>query len=74
MKTAEEIISDLGGLTKTAAILTTETKRMPISTVQGWKDRNKIPPEYWRTLIDAARALGKQLSAEDFLPKTEAAE
>ena len=55
MSPAENIIMNkLGGLTKTAKLLTTDEKAFPVSTVQGWKDRGKIPQEYWLPLINAA--------------------
>lgn len=67
----QTIIKSLGGLTGTARALSTEDKQFPISTVQGWKERDKIPQEYWLTLIDAAKAAGKDLSLSDFLGVSE---
>lgn len=63
----QNIISDLGGLTKIAKALSTEDKPFPISTVQGWKERDKIPQEYWLPLIDAAKGMGVDLTLASFL-------
>lgn len=65
---AENIIMrKLGGLTKTANLLSTQDRAFPISTVQGWRDRGKIPQEHWLQLIDAARATGVALDVSMFL-------
>ncbi|WP_255561564.1 carph-isopro domain-containing protein [Pseudohoeflea coraliihabitans] len=76
MKTPSEMIIDkLGGLTKTARMLSTDEKPFPITTVQGWKVRGKIPQEYWLPLIDASREVGIDIDLQDFLAApTEAAE
>jgi len=74
MNPAENIISLLGGLTKTAALLSTDEKRMPISTVQGWKDRSKIPQEWWIPLMEAAKGEGKVIELEMFLTVPEGAQ
>jgi hypothetical protein len=58
---AEEIIDRLGGLTKVATLL-----NCPISTVQGWKERGKIPQERWVPIIEAA-APAITLTPTDFL-------
>lgn len=68
MSPAENIIMrKLGGLTKTAKLLSNEEKAFPISTVQGWKDRGKIPQEHWLPLIEAARGAGVELDVSMFL-------
>lgn len=67
---AENIIDLLGGLTKTAKALSTDEKPMPISTVQGWKDRKKIPQEHWQALIEAGEAVGKTITLPMFLGMT----
>jgi len=67
---AETIIDLLGGLTKTAKALSTEEKPMPISTVQGWKDRKKIPQEHWQALIEAGAAMGTTITLPMFLGLT----
>lgn len=64
---AENIIKTLGGLTKTAKLLSTDEKAFPISTVQGWKDRGKIPQEHWLPLIEAARQTGVTIDVSMFL-------
>ncbi|HEV7436113.1 MAG TPA: hypothetical protein VGO22_14730 [Pseudorhizobium sp.] len=64
---AEFIINELGGLTKTARLLSTDEKAFPISTVQGWKDRGKIPQEHWLPLIEAAKGDGKAIDLSMFL-------
>jgi len=67
---AHSIIDDLGGLTKTAKALSTEDKQFPVSTVQGWKERGKIPQEHWLTLIDAGKAVGVEIELSRFLGVT----
>jgi hypothetical protein len=32
-----------------------------------WKKRRLIPPEYWQSICDAARARGKALTADDLM-------
>lgn len=59
---AEFVIKSIGGLTKTATAI-----GRPVTTVQGWKERGRIPQEHWLPLIDAARASGKAVKFEDFL-------
>lgn len=34
-------------------------------TVRKWGERDRIPPEYWQRTIDAAKAKGRSISAED---------
>ena len=63
----EIIIGRLGGLTKTARLLSTDDKPFPITTVQGWKDRKKIPQEYWLPLIEAGREVGVEIDLQEFL-------
>lgn len=67
----QNIITELGGLTKIAKALSTDDKPFPISTVQGWKERNKIPQEYWLPLMDAAKGMGKTLTVASFLGVSE---
>lgn len=59
---ANFIIRELGGLTKTA-----RTLGHPITTVQGWKERGKVPQEHWISIIEKARKVGKKFKVEDFL-------
>jgi hypothetical protein len=70
---AENIIALLGGLTKTAGMLSTEEKRVAVSTVQGWRDRGKIPQEWWMGIIDAARENGVAIDLQMFLQLPEKA-
>lgn len=64
---AENIINKLGGLTKTARLLSTDEKQFPISTVQGWKDRGEIPQKHWAKLMEAGRELNVPISLSEFL-------
>ncbi|NTG07116.1 hypothetical protein G6L25_08050 [Agrobacterium rhizogenes] len=67
MTPAEFIISRLGGLTKTARALSTVDKDFPISTVQGWKDRGRIPQEHWPRLIEVGKEIGVDIELSMFL-------
>jgi predicted DNA-binding ribbon-helix-helix protein len=65
---AQFVISRVGGLTKTAKALSEKLDvRVPVTTVQGWRERNRIPQEYWTPLIDLAEANGLPVSLADFL-------
>lgn len=70
---AEFIIGKLGGLTKTAALISTEEKRIAISTVQGWKERGKIPQEHWQKIIEAGEEQGVTIELGMFLAVPEGA-
>jgi hypothetical protein len=59
---AHYVIGKLGGLTKTANAL-----GIPVTTVQGWRDRSRIPQDHWQALIAAAKGRGAVLSLSDFL-------
>ena len=59
---AHYVIGKLGGLTKTANALS-----IPVTTVQGWKVRERIPQDHWQTLIAVAKADGITLGLADFL-------
>lgn len=37
---------------------------MRVNTVQKWRDRDNIPPEYWRRVIDIARTKGRKITAD----------
>lgn len=63
---AHYVIGKLGGLTKTANAL-----GMPVTTVQGWKDRKRVPQDHWEMLIAAAKKRGVALSLSDFLREHE---
>ncbi len=65
---AQFVISRTGGLTKTAVDLTAKLgERVPVTTVQGWRDRNRIPQEQWMNLIELAAANGQPITLADFL-------
>ncbi|MGV0879470.1 hypothetical protein V6767_20255 [Martelella sp. FLE1502] len=64
---ASLIINKLGGLTKTARILSSDEKPFAVSTVQGWKERGQIPQAHWPALIEAAKAEGVNLTFPMFL-------
>lgn len=70
---AEFIIKKLGGLTKTAALISSDEKRVPISTVQGWKERGKIPQEHWQKIIEAGEEQGITIELGMFLSVPEGA-
>lgn len=59
---AEFVIKSIGGLTKTANAI-----GRPVTTVQGWKERGRIPQEHWLPLIEAAAANGNPVGFTDFL-------
>jgi hypothetical protein len=61
MATAEDIIDRLGGLTQVS-----RTLRLPLTTVQGWKDSNYVPE--WRrgALLAMASDGGKSLATDEF--------
>lgn len=68
MTTAEKVIGRFGGLTATARALAAQGNGVPVTTVQGWKTRGRIPERYWSSLIDAAARVGVALSGADFIP------
>jgi hypothetical protein len=61
MATAESIIARLGGLTEISREL-----RLPLTTVQGWKDANYVPE--WRrdALLKLARDKSESLATDEF--------
>ncbi|NOV17858.1 hypothetical protein E5S70_17545 [Ensifer adhaerens] len=71
---AENIINKLGGLTKTARLLSTDDKPFPISTVQGWKDRGEIPQRHWTKLIEVGREINVTINLSAFLAVEEGVE
>lgn len=71
---AAHIIGLLGGLTKTAQLLSTDERRFPISTVQGWKERGEIPQKHWERLIVGGREIGAVITLPMFLSITEEVE
>ena len=61
MKPAERIIAAFGGLTKTAQAL-----GLPVTTVQGWKERGYIPAPRQGRVLSRARDLGVDITETDF--------
>ena len=59
------IVAELGGIRPLARQLGHPSH----TTVQGWFDRNRIPIERWSEIIGAAKALGKDLTTDDLMPK-----
>lgn len=59
---ADKVIGTFGGLTATARALD-----MPITTVQGWKDRRRVPQEHWAKIQAAAKAIDKEIALTDLL-------
>lgn len=64
---ASLIIDKLGGLTKTARLLSNGGNDFAVSTVQGWKERGYIPQRYWASLIKEAKEGGVELTVEMFI-------
>ena len=66
------VIQKFGGLTGTARAI-----GVPVTTVQGWQERGRIPQDHWKSLMTAAGANGERITFEDFLtehPEPEASE
>lgn len=59
---AQFVISKFGGLTGTSRAI-----GVPVTTVQGWQERGRIPQDHWKSLVSAAAANGKALELDDFL-------
>lgn len=59
---AEYVIRKFGGLTGLANATNT-----PVTTVQGWRERKRIPQDHWQKIISAAKARDRLLTLEDFL-------
>lgn len=70
----EKIIEALGGLSKTARLLSTDDKHFAISTVQGWKERKRIPQEHWPRFIEVGKEAGVEITAEMLLGLSEVAQ
>lgn len=66
---ADYVIRELGGLAKTASKIKTVKKPegLSVSTVQGWRVRERIPQDHWAACIEAAAAEGKTIELADFL-------
>ncbi|MFQ5939911.1 MAG: carph-isopro domain-containing protein, partial [Alphaproteobacteria bacterium] len=65
---AARIIGRFGGIRPMAAKL-----GVAVSTIQGWKQRGRIPAERRKALLAAARRLGVPLTPDDFREPGEAA-
>ena len=62
------MIKKLGGLTRTARALGNKIgARVPVTTVQGWNERDLIPQQHWLPMIKIAKSMGIHISAEDFI-------
>ncbi len=59
---AQYVIGKFGGLTGTSKAIA-----VPVTTVQGWAERGRIPQDHWKALIGAAKARDKLITFEDFL-------
>ncbi|RUW04028.1 MAG: hypothetical protein E5X94_00745 [Mesorhizobium sp.] len=59
---AAYVIGKLGGLTKAANKL-----GRPVTTVQGWQIRGRIPQDHWAPAIAVAESEGVELKLTDFL-------
>lgn len=69
---AELIIEKFDGLSGTARAYPMEDGGpRPVTTIQGWKERGRIPQEHWFGLIAAGEKIGIKLSIEDFIRKPE---
>ncbi|WP_116654397.1 carph-isopro domain-containing protein [Pelagibacterium sediminicola] len=66
ISSAEYVIDLFGGLSATARAL-----GKPVTTVQGWKDRERIPTDHWDEIIQKAADQGTELTFEDFLRRHE---
>lgn len=66
ISSAEYVIDLFGGLSATARLL-----GKPVTTVQGWKERERIPTDHWNEIIQKAAEQGTELSVEDFLRRHE---
>jgi hypothetical protein len=66
---AEYVLGKFGGITATASAL-----GFTPSTVQGWKERDRIPQDHWLTLIEKAKERGDTLALEDFVKRHPAPE
>lgn len=59
---AAYVIDKLGGLTRAANKL-----GRPVTTVQGWQIRGRIPQDHWVQAIAVAKTEGIELKLSDFL-------
>ena len=54
-----DVIAACGGITEMALAVGAKP-----SSVEKWKQRDRIPSEYWQSAIEAARARGNLISAD----------
>lgn len=59
---ADRVIETFGGLSATARAV-----GVAVTTVQGWKERRKVPQEHWTKIQAAARGVGKNLDLSELL-------
>jgi hypothetical protein len=59
---AQYVITKFGGLTGTSRAI-----GVPVTTVQGWQERGRIPQDHWKALMNAAASNGDEITFEDFL-------
>ena len=62
LSAAQYVISKFGGLTGTSRAI-----GVPVTTVQGWQERGRIPQDHWKALMNAAATNGHEITFEDFL-------
>lgn len=60
---ADHIIGLFGGVPNLAKAL----EHKHYSTVQGWKDRGKVPHDQWPAIIEAGTRVGVKVKREDFV-------
>jgi hypothetical protein len=71
MTQTQRIIAKFGGLAQLSRAI---DPAMPLSVVQGWKDRGFVPARRQQDVLDAARRLGIDLTPNDFFAPTPPAE
>lgn len=66
---AAYVIRKMGGLTAAAGKIKTAKwpDGLPVTTVQGWNIRGRIPQDHWALCIEAAAVGGETLTLTDFL-------
>lgn len=58
------VIDRLGGISFVAR----ELKHRNVTTVQGWCNRNTLPPRRQREVLDLAEQLGKEVNPLELIP------